>query len=81
VLRQSSSSLRGLSVYHEHIVGEASRRPVTAADRPAELQRRLGAAQVAHRSPSCGTAAASSISPRATARSIAALRLVTPNLR
>src|SRR5205823_2621644 len=33
------------------------------------------------RSPSCGTAAASSSSPRAAARSIAALRLVTPNLR
>ena len=37
--------------------------------------------QVAHRRPSGGTVAVSSISPSATARSIAALRFVTPNLR
>lgn len=71
----------------DHEVREDSGRAVTAADRPPKLQRRrflgieLCAAQSAHLSPSCGTAAASSSSPSEAARSIAALLLVTPNFR
>src|SRR4029079_156149 len=50
---------------------------------PGECERQAvgEAIQFAHRRPSCGTAAASASRPRAAARSIAALRLVTPNLR